>query len=104
MKQVVHLQKDYQVIKKLGAEVLVVFREDKKEVEGLKISADKSGAEFSLLTDLGRKATPRYEGLGQTFKTYIIGPDGKVKKILTGNKLVRPNAKSVVEALKNTGQ
>ena len=69
-----------------------------------KISADKSGAEFSLLTDLGRKATPRYEGLGQTFKTYIIGPDGKVKKILTGTKLVRPNAKSVVEALKNTGQ
>lgn len=96
----VHLQKDYAKIKELGAEVLVVFREDQKEVEGMKIAAQKSGAAFGLLSDLGRKATPRYEGLGQTFKTYIISKEGKVKYILTGNKFVRPNAQAVLEALK----
>ena len=100
----VHLQKDYDKIKAQGAEVLVIFREDKKEVDGLKISAAKTGAKFNLLTDLGRKVTSAYQGYGKTFNTYVIGKDGKVHKILGGNKFVRPNAQIIIEALKSANK
>lgn len=100
IRQVVHLQKDYTAIQAQNADVLIVFREDGKEVDGLKLSAARSGADFNLLTDLGRKSTPLYQGLGQEFCTYIIGKDGKIKSILRGNKLVRPKADAIIKVLK----
>lgn len=99
MGQLKDLQKNYQDIRKAGGEVIVVFREERDGVDGLKKSQKVAGAEFPLLLDLGAKSTADYSTSG--FTTYIIDKQGKVKKILAGTKPKRPKAAEILAALKS---
>jgi peroxiredoxin len=98
MGQLKDLQENYEEIQKAGGEVIVVFREERDGVEGLKKSQKVADAEFPLLLDLGAKSTEDYSTTGYT--TYIIDKDGKVKKILAGTKPKRPKAETIIAALK----
>jgi peroxiredoxin len=99
MGQLKSLQENYKDISKAGAEVIVVFREERDGVEGLKKSQKVAGAEFPLLIDLGSKNTADNSTRG--FTTYIIDMDGMDKPILAGTKPKRPKAAAIIAALKS---
>ena len=98
MTQLVELQKNYKQIKKLGGEVVCVFREEKEGTKGLKKSQSKIKAKFYLLNDLGSKQTAKYSG--DSFTTYIIDKQGKIQAILPGTTTKRPPIAKVLKELK----
>lgn len=92
-------------IRKLGAEVVGVSKDDLKSHDKFK---DKYGLEFLLLSDTGSEMIKRYGaygnrgifGIGTLRNTYVIGKDGKVAKIY---EKVKPkgHADEVIEFLKS---
>ena len=98
MGQLKDLSKHYSEISKAGGEVIVVFREERDGVAGLKKSQQTGSTEFPLLLDLGAKNTPAYSTTG--FTTYIINKKGKIETILNGVKKNRPKSEAIIEALK----
>jgi len=93
------LQKAYDEIQEAGAEVVVVYREEKDGVEGLKQIREITGAKFPLLLDLNNKQTGEYSKTGYT--TYVIDSDGKVTDIIDGIKTQRPTVKQILTALES---
>ncbi|MCL5679866.1 MAG: peroxiredoxin [Candidatus Marsarchaeota archaeon] len=91
-------------IRKLGAEVVGVSKDDLKSHDKFK---DKYNLKFLLLSDTGSEMIKRYGaygdrrifGIGTLRNTYIIGKDGKVTKIY---EKVKPkgHADEVIEFLK----
>ena len=57
----------------------------------------KTGAEFPVLVDPEGKSTVRYRTEG--YPTYLIDKEGKVLKVLSGSKTVRPSADEIYKAL-----
>lgn len=98
MGQLKDLSKHYDGIVEAGGEVIVVFREERDGVEGLKKSQKTGSAEFPLLLDLGAKETEGYSTTG--FTTYIVDKEGKIETILSGKKTKRPSAEAIIAAVK----
>lgn len=92
-------------IRKLGAEVVGVSKDDLKSHDKFK---DKYGLKFLLLSDTGSEMIKKYGaygdrgifGIGTLRNTYVIGKDGKVAKIY---EKVKPkgHADEVIEFLKS---
>ncbi len=102
MAQLVQLQKDYDRFSKAGAEVLVVFREERGGLQGLKKAEKSSGGKFPILLDDDGAKTKVYSVSG--FDTYIIGMDGKVAAKLEGTKVTRPSNEKILETLKKLAE
>lgn len=102
MRQLVELQKHYGQIKKLDAEIVAVFREEKLGVDGLKRSRNAAKTEFTLLTDLGAKATSAYSQ--DNFTTYVIDKKGVIQAILPGTLTKRISADEILRELKKLGE
>jgi len=98
MGQLVKLQKGYGRFSEAGAEVLVVFREERGGIKNLKKAELSSGGKFPLLLDDGGAQTKIYSESG--YDTYIVGKDGKVAVKLEGSKEIRPTDEDVLKALK----
>jgi peroxiredoxin len=97
MKQLVQLRKASDQIKKLNAQVVVIQREDKLRIEGLKRTADNTKTDFLFLDDFGSKATSSYSS--GAYNVYIVDSGGFLRNILTGTKTNRPTAEKVVARL-----
>lgn len=97
MKQLGQLRRDYDKFVEAGAEVLVVFREERAGVKGLQKSEKVNLAKFPLLLDTGSAQTKVYSEKG--FDTYIIDKSGNVAAKLDGSKLRRPSSKKLLETL-----
>jgi peroxiredoxin len=97
MKQLIELRKAGDDLKRLGATVVVVQREDKLRGEGLKRTAASTKAEFVFLDDLDAKKTADYSK--GSYSTYIIDSEGFVRHILAGTKTNRPSAENIVARL-----
>lgn len=93
----VQLKKFEKQFADLETEVIVVFREDRKQVEGLKITKKKTQAPFTVLDDLGSQQTKVYSIDG--FDTFIIGKDGTIKAKLDGVKKTRPGGEPIIAEL-----
>ena len=98
MRQIEDLQQSYDEIKKHGAEVLVIFREEATGVEGIKKIRQTTKAEMPMAVDLNAEKTKQYSPEG--FDAYIIDEEGKIKKILKGTKPDRPLGAEILGALR----
>ena len=98
MQQLVELQKNYDQLQELNAEVLAVFREEKSGEEGLAKSRDNTKATYPLLMDLNAEQTAAYSQGG--FHTYVINPNGEVVKIIEGSLMKRASVEEILDALK----
>ena len=81
----------------MGIQMLCVFREEKKGPKGAQKATEKSGFSPNLL-DTPTNLTKSYSQKG--FSTYLIGKDGKIKAIISGSKIKRPNAEVIIEKAK----
>ncbi len=99
MRQLVQLNQHAEDFKKLNADVVIVFREDQREVEGLKEIRSKRKTKFTLLTDLGAKHTAAYSPKKMRFATYVIDRKGVVRDILEGSLRQRPVSEPILKVL-----
>jgi len=90
------LQQAYPKFKKLDAEVLAVFREERDGAAGLAKVRSKTKAAFPLLLDLNKVATGEYSDSG--FHTYLINKQGKIEMVLTGKITNRPSGEEIFKA------
>ncbi|MEM7558243.1 MAG: redoxin domain-containing protein, partial [Planctomycetota bacterium] len=81
MRQLGELQKRAEEFEKLDAELIFVFREEAKGVEGLKIIAKNKPTKYTLAIDPNKKSSKAYSTRRMTFDNFVIGKDGKVVKI-----------------------
>ena len=100
MAQLVELQKHADDFKKLDAELLFVFREEKEGVEGLKKIRDKHKTAYTLALDLDKKASKAYSTERMTFDNYVIDKAAVVRKVIDGTLKVRATAEELLSALK----
>lgn len=98
----VQLHQSQQDFDKLNTQILIVFREDKKLVECLKIAANKAKSTFPILNDLGAKETTKYSTDG--FHTYLIDTAGTIKAISKGKKYTRPMSEVLISEIKKLGE
>ncbi len=98
MGQVKQLQNHYQEIQKAGAEVVVVFREERDGMEGMMKSQKTTGAQFPLLLDDNKQMTGDYSPEG--YSTYIINPKGEITQVIHGTKANRAGIPAMMKALK----
>ncbi len=97
MRQLVELQKQAEDFKKLDAELIFVFREEAKGVEGLKIIAKRIPTKYTLATDPNKKSSKAYSTRRMTFDNFVIG---KVIKIIDGTLRERATADELLTVLK----
>ena len=100
MRQLVQLKQKTSEFKKLKAEVVVVFREERKQVDGIKAIQKRRQTKFTLLTDLGARKTKAYSRKRGQFATYLIDKKGVVREIIDGTKAKRPKSELILAALK----
>lgn len=82
---------------KLNAELVCVFREEKKGAEGLKIAIKKTGYE-TILLDTPAKETLAYSQ--KDFTTYLIDEKGVIVAEFSGTKTTRPSGAEILEKAK----
>jgi len=99
MRQLGELKKSEDKFKELGVEIIAIFREDEKGVEGLEIIKEKAKVGFTLAFDKGKKQTGSYSPGRREFSNYVIGPDGKVAAIIEGDLRNRAKSKQLFEEL-----
>ena len=81
-------------------QVIAVFREEAKGVEGLKKIKEKTEVDFALAIDNGKKQTGRYTSGKMKFHSYLIGRDGKVAAIIQGDLKNRAKSKQLLDEVK----
>ena len=100
MKQLVELQSHAKEFNQLDAELIFVFREESKGVEGLKIIQEKHPTKYLLALDNDKKATAPYSSARMTFDNYVLDRAGKVVAIIDGTLQERATAKRLLTELK----
>lgn len=103
MRQLGELQKHAEDFKKLDAELIFVFREESKGVEGLETIRDQHKTEFTLALDTGKKSTGAYSPKQRTFDNFVISKDGKVAGIIDGTLRDRATVEELTKILKELG-
>ncbi|MFN3191878.1 MAG: peroxiredoxin family protein [Aureliella sp.] len=99
MRQLGELQGQAEEFKKLDAELIFVFREEQKGVEGLKMIQQRIPTKFTLALDPNKKSSKAYSTQRMTFDNFVIGKDGKVAAIIDGTLRERASAKKLIEEL-----
>jgi len=99
MKQLVQLQKNADDFKKLNAELIFVFREERLGVEGLEKIKDKVKPTYRLALDFDKKSSSAYSPKKKTFDNYVIDSDGTVRQIIDGTLTVRATAEELIKIL-----
>ena len=100
MRQLVELQSHADDFKAANAELIFVFREESKGVEGLKIIKDKYKSDFTLAIDPNKQSSKAYSPKNRTFDNYVVSSDGKVRGIVDGTLRTRAKAEQLLEILK----
>ncbi len=101
MAQLVELNKNAEKFSELGVEVVVVFREEDKGVDGLKLIQEKTKVPFQLALDKNKEKTSRYSPDKMTFNNYVVDSSGNVVAIIEGDLRKRAKSKALLEILVN---
>ena len=104
MRQLVELRKHAEDFAKLAAELIFVFREEQKQVEGLEIIQEKYPSKFLLTLDQDKKSSGAYSSQRMTFDNFVIDKDGKIAAIIDGTLRERATSKQLLEVLKKLQQ
>jgi len=90
----VQLQKSSADFKKLNTEVVVVFREERDGLKGLKTTQTKTKL-TTLLLDTPTKITSDWSK--DTFATYLIDSNRIIKAVMNGTKKKRPSSTEIIQ-------
>ncbi len=94
------MQKNADDFQALNAELVFVFREEAKGVEGLKIIKDKHATSYTLAIDPEKKSSKMYSSGKMEFDNYVIDTNGVIRGVVDGTKTDRATAKELITILK----
>ena len=100
MRQLVQLQKHADDFKKLNAELVFVYREEKEGVDGLKKIKEKANPSYRLALDFEKKSSGAYSPEKMTFNNYVIDSQGTVRGIVDGTLRDRATAEELTKIFK----
>lgn len=100
MRQLGELQKRADEFAALDAELIFVFREEAKGVEGLKMIRERSKTKFTLALDPNKKSSQPYSTRRMTFDNFVIDKKGNVAAIIDGTLRERASADELLKVLK----
>ncbi len=95
----VQLQKQADQFKALNAELIFVFREESKGVDGLQLIKEKHDTDFTLAIDPDKESTKVYSPGKMEFDNYVIDAGGVVRGVIDGTKTDRAKAKELIQIL-----
>lgn len=104
MAQLVKLQERANEFKAAKTEVIVIFREEKDGVEGLKKSQARSKSTFRLGLDPEKKNTAAYSPKRGQFANYVIDSKGIVRGMVDGDLRDRATADELLAFLKTINE
>lgn len=94
------MQESAKEFEKQDAELIFVFREESKGVEGLKLIQKRvPTTKYTLAIDRNKKSSAAYASERGSFDNYVIDKEGNVAAILDGTKMKRASAKQLFEVL-----
>ncbi len=99
LKQLLDLRRNSETFKAAGARVVVVFREEAKGIDGLKIIKKRSKADFTFALDNGKQLTADYSAGEKEFSTYIIDTFGRIQAIIKGDMKNRAKSQRILDAI-----
>lgn len=100
MKQLGELQRHAEEFKKLDAQLIFVFREERGGVEALKKIRDRHQTQFTLTLDLDKKSSSAYSSADKTFDNYVIDKQGRIAATIDGTLRERATAEELIKILK----
>lgn len=80
--------------------MIVIFREEAKGAEGLKLIRERTKTTFTLAVDFEKNSTKAYSPKRMTFHNYVISKDGTVVQKIDGDLRTRANWEQLEKALK----
>jgi len=108
--QLADLLKHSDEFKQSGAEVVLIYRVFKdgddvaNSIKGLQEKRDSLKVPFIMATDFPPSQATKAYDLENQYGTFIVGKDGKLKKILYGAHFLRPSAEAVLNAAKEAAK
>lgn len=99
MRQLVELQKHAEKFEALNAQLIFVFREESKGVEGLKTIQKRHKTEFTLSVDLNKKSSKAYSPKKGDFDNYVIDQQGNIVGIVPGTLRTRATVQQLTAIL-----
>ena len=87
--------------KKLGVEVVAVFREEKDGLAGLQKVETKTKVPFTLALDTPATATKAYSNGRKEFANYVVDKNGVIRGIIDGTVKTRARASKLIEIVKS---
>lgn len=100
MRQLVQLNENAEEFRKLNAELVFVFREEREGVDGLKKIKERTKTGYTLALDFDRKSTAAYSPAKMTFDNYVVDKSGIIKGIVPGKLRTRATAEQLLSVLR----
>ena len=100
MQQLGELQEFAGEFGKLDAELIFVFREESKGVDGLKkIQKRFESNKYTLALDMNKESSEPYSTKRMTFDNFVIDKEGNVSAIIDGTLRNRAKAEQLIKIL-----
>lgn len=99
LRQLIEFRRNVEQFEQADAEIIFVFREESKGIDGLKAFQARSKTNFTMALDNESIKTGAYSPGDGEFSTYIIDESGTVQKILKGDIRNRVKSRKILDAI-----
>ena len=99
LKQLIELRRNAAKFENANAQVVVIFRDESKGIDGLKKMKARSKVDFTFALDNGKVKTPFYSPEDQEFSSYVIDNHGTIQGIVKGDKKNRAKSQMLLDII-----
>ena len=99
LKQLLELKRNVAKFESANARVVVVFREEKMGIDGLKIIKSRAKVDFTFAIDNSKQQTAEYSPGDKEYSTYVIDQSGRIKGIIKGDTKNRAKSQRILDTI-----
>ena len=99
LKQLIELRRNANKFEEANAQIVVVFRDDSKGIDGLRMIKSRSKVDFVLALDNEKIETPNYSPGKMEFSSYVINACGVVQGFVKGDKTNRAKSQRLLDII-----
>lgn len=99
LKQLLELKRNVAKLESADARVVIVFREEAKGIDGLKIIKDRAKVDFTFALDNDKLQTAAYSQGDKEYSTYVIGKNGRIKGVIKGDTKNRAKSQRILDTI-----
>ena len=99
LKQLLELRRNVEKLKAANARVVVVFREEAKGIDGLKLMKKRAKVDFTFAIDNRKQQTAAYSPGDKEYSTYVIDKSGTIKGYIKGDTRNRAKSQRILDTI-----